>query len=78
MDPRQREPATNEADNRSDQKAQTEKVDWKDGRKHGGVLVNPVLEIHAFSYTLNLGRLSFDLTSSIFFEVPPVCGSFFY
>jgi hypothetical protein len=47
IDLRQREPATNDADYRADQKPQTEKVDREDRRKHGGMLVNPVLEIHA-------------------------------
>jgi len=47
IDLRQREPTANEAENCTDQKPQEKKVDRKDRRKHGGMLVNPVLEIHA-------------------------------
>jgi hypothetical protein len=47
MDLCQREPAANKAENCTDQKPQTEKVDREDRRKRRGVLVNPVLEIHA-------------------------------
>jgi hypothetical protein len=44
---RQREPAANDADYRPSQKPQTEKVNREERRKRGGMLVDPVLEIHA-------------------------------
>jgi hypothetical protein len=55
IDLRQRAPTANEADYCADQKPQREKVDREDRSKNGGMLVNPVLEIHACQ--LIVGRL---------------------
>ena len=47
IDLRQREPAANNADGRTDQKPQTEEVDRKDRHKRKRLLVHQPLEIHA-------------------------------
>src|SRR5580700_7806642 len=51
---RQREPPTDVADDSTDQKPQEKKVDRKERHKHGGMLVNQALEIHACQENVNL------------------------
>jgi type IV secretory pathway VirB6-like protein len=66
IDLRQREPAADNADGRTDQKPQTEKVDRKDRQKRKGVLVNQLLEIHSCQLALDIsGSIAYILDESI-------------
>jgi hypothetical protein len=71
IDLRQREPAANNADGRTDQKPQTEKIDRKDRHKRKGVLVNQPLDIHSCQLALDgLSDLSSFLLVSFYFRPP--------